>query len=750
MNVVGLKQVKSEVLGFALAYAKIGWYVLPVHSMVNGACSCGKECKTPGKHPITALVPRGFKDSSNDETIIKEWFARFPYANLAVDLEKTGLCCIDVDPRNGGFQSFEMLQTTTSDLHQFSGGGGFHLFYYAPKNLGSVPSLGKGIDFKSNGYVLIEPSNHHTGGTYDWEASSSPLDGCLPSMLPNWVLSLAHTKEVVEEKAFVSRLLTTEQQADLRSALKCWNADDYNEWVNAGLALKSAGAAGFELWNEYSSRSDKYDANAVARKWNGFKPSQIGYESIFFKAQQNGYVNIPTAPEFVLLLENVKLYKKESQVINGLPKLTGVLGIIENYYNDTAPIANPLFAKQCAVGIVSVLLGRRFKTKYRHLTSLYLACIGLSGAGKDHVKSTTNLVLKEIGKTKLLGGNGYTSSGAVISTLAHNPAHITVIDELGHYLKECQGNNASHRRGAVSMLMQCITSLDSHVNSESYSRMGDLIMKKTDGSENTASHQTIEYPAITLMGLTTPSTFFEALTVEMIKDGFYGRFLTVHSDQEAKPVSLRGIKTVALPQSIKDFSDSIDARHVSLGNLTMVAAENAGVSVAQVELDIDDAAIDLLDAFAAEMTAMQKDLAPLGYESLVNRAAEFACRLSLIFELSSNTQSLSVSVASATSAIHYVRAVTIENVSNVKSKITGNLYQREKAEILDAIRGQKSGITMSEMGRKAPFSKHKTRDLQEIIASLVSAALIGLVNTREGKAGGARNAFVALDVSTLH
>jgi hypothetical protein len=48
----------TTMLDAALAHAKAGRQVFPVHTIRNGACTCGggKGC-SPGKHP-SALLPR--------------------------------------------------------------------------------------------------------------------------------------------------------------------------------------------------------------------------------------------------------------------------------------------------------------------------------------------------------------------------------------------------------------------------------------------------------------------------------------------------------------------------------------------------------------------------------------------------------------------------------------------------------------------------------------------------------------------
>jgi hypothetical protein len=736
MNIVELKQVKSKSLDFALAYAKIGWYVLPIHSMMNGACSCGKECKTPAKHPITSLVPRGFKDSTIDESVIRDWFARYPCANLAVDLAKSGLCCIDVDTRNGGLETFEMLPKTESDLHQFSGGGGFHLFYYADEAVTSLSTLGKGIDFKTNGYVLIAPSNHHTGGVYDWEASSDPLEANLPSFLPSWIIDLGNKKEIIETKDFVSRLITKEQIADLRSALRFVDCNDYNKWISAGLALKSAGAAGFEVWNEYSARSDKYDASEIARRWNSFTPNKISYASIFHEAQQNGYVNIPTAPEFIEIfkLNEIKLYsKKENITLLNLPKFTGFLGELEDYYNATSPISQPLFAKQTALAIGSVLLGRRVKTNKGHYTSLYFSCVVTTANGKEHIRTTIKKVLSETGKRCLITGDGYTSEGAVFSVLKRQPVHLSTIDEFGMYLQAANNPNNHIGAGANKALMECIGAVRGEIHSKNYSAMG--VAKEVKTSE------VVVNPAITLMTMTTPSTFYAALSSKQVLDGFLGRFICVQSDEPRKVAN--DYDETNVPESIKQWIENLDLRVNDKLNLFHGNSETIGE---QVVLTIDDDALALQQAFKQEMVDLMNELEKEGMEGLAGRAGEFAQRLSLIFQMSLDVNSQSVTRPASKMAIDYMRAVTHANLSIVRDNLSSSEFERSKQEVLAGIRGYGSdGVTARDLGRKSPFSKYPQKDLQSLLKALVDAEFIAAVNKSINPAGKQRIVYLAID-----
>jgi len=68
----------------ALEYAEHGIPVFPCWGVRDRRCACGfARCQSEGKHPIGELVPHGVKDASADEARIRDWWTRFPDANIA-------------------------------------------------------------------------------------------------------------------------------------------------------------------------------------------------------------------------------------------------------------------------------------------------------------------------------------------------------------------------------------------------------------------------------------------------------------------------------------------------------------------------------------------------------------------------------------------------------------------------------------------------------------------------------------------
>lgn len=290
-------------IDYALAYARMGWHVLPVWSVDHhGRCRCGMpntdKGHKPGKHPHADLAPHGHHDATTDEQVIRRWWTTDPEAGIGVSLSASGLLALDIDPQNNGRESLAKIEAEHGVLHSdcsaITQGGGEHRIFRADPDMTYPGSLGKGLDLKHQGYVCVAPTLG-TSGDYRWAAGRSPLSKsspAQPSQLPQYIASKARppVNYSLTERGGVP-VATAQTFDDLRSALKYVDADDYTTWVNVGLVLKPYGENGYKIWTEWSSRSDKFDAAAQRRKWERDidRPHSITYRSIFRMAIDNGW-----------------------------------------------------------------------------------------------------------------------------------------------------------------------------------------------------------------------------------------------------------------------------------------------------------------------------------------------------------------------------------------------------------------------------------------------------------------------------
>lgn len=166
-------RAEYSVLDAALSYAALGWPVF----RLNG------KSKTPPKGS------RGFKDAATDEQVVRAAFREHPRSNLGVDLGGARLLLVDIDPRNGGQESFDALVEEHGALpptpRALTGGGGWHYFLSNPNGLRSK-TIAPGIDVKGHGgYALLPPSKHPSGERYKWESSPDEVATADP---PEWLL----------------------------------------------------------------------------------------------------------------------------------------------------------------------------------------------------------------------------------------------------------------------------------------------------------------------------------------------------------------------------------------------------------------------------------------------------------------------------------------------------------------------------------------------------------------------------------
>lgn len=256
-------------LNAALTYVARGWAVLPI--------------RAGGKEP---LVPRGFKVATTDAGKVRDWFHQWPDMNIAVQPGASGLIVADIDSPSAeaaaiglGLYREPSLSVATGRRHypadhlkHFARSS--HL-YFRPR---SVPCpvtkrTVQGIEFIGRaGYVLVPPSTHAPTGTpYEFECEAEPL--VLP--LEAWEALTAPP---------IGRPDTRRSPRDRRNEARALGylrrlapsrADDYNSWLQVGMALHEAtggSQTGLAAWREWSRQSHKFDHSKddCAEKWISF------------------------------------------------------------------------------------------------------------------------------------------------------------------------------------------------------------------------------------------------------------------------------------------------------------------------------------------------------------------------------------------------------------------------------------------------------------------------------------------------
>lgn len=209
----------------ALWYRRhLGWSIIPLHSLREGACTCGRPgCSSPGKHPIAAALPGGswapFQGRPATLEQLAEWWRRWPWANVGlITGGVSGVFVLDVDPRHGGDGSLNNLQAEhgilPATVEANTGGGGFHLFFRHPgRPVKNAVNIAPGIDIRGDGgLIVLPPSDHASGGRYTWGELTKP-NLVEVAEAPDWLLDLVLDKP--RPAGYVGARTTTDEWVDL-------------------------------------------------------------------------------------------------------------------------------------------------------------------------------------------------------------------------------------------------------------------------------------------------------------------------------------------------------------------------------------------------------------------------------------------------------------------------------------------------------------------------------------------------------
>ena len=525
----------DQLLQAALDYARLGWPVIPLHSVVNDWCSCGDpECKSPAKHPLTE---HGTHDATTDAAIIRAWWQRWPWANIGVVGADVFFLDIDVKKGKRGDVILEQLTAEHSALPdtalQYTASGGQHYVFRQPtgRKIGNrTNALGNGIDIRGhNGYIVVEPSiaiDPRNGQTapYEWEASSSPLDDQAIADAPAWLLQLLQQPEAkITAPGTMQRLLSPAEMAEIKSALNYIPADDYDTWIRVGLILHSTGAGqqAFGLWCDWASMCDeKYSQQVQAVKWKTFKNDK-GFDnaelaSLFAMAQGYGWLNPRSqqATEFDELMRQAQrqqqynLKPEPQHQINPFP--VDSLNQLAAWIAEQSAASWAQADQHAALAVASIAASRLYVSENGDPCHLYLGLLGHSVGELRYTHRAIQRIMMDAGLRRMMRAHRFTSSQTLYKTLQRSPSCLYLADDYGQIL-------AFARRQPSGLQEQMLTAL-----AQIYAQ-DEIQIDSPEDAGLKAGMAGDEQPMIYRPGLTTLALLSEDQLAAVVRRGELGR-----------------------------------------------------------------------------------------------------------------------------------------------------------------------------------------------------------------------------------
>jgi hypothetical protein len=335
-------QFAAAIRAAVTIYAKTGRMidaalVCATHGIPVFPCDPVTKVPIPRRDPDPTGVRKGgipgtggFYKAITDVATIKDWWKRNPRALIAVPMgPRSGVWCIDVDTAGdqhkadgvaewaaliAGNEPFETRE------HRSATGGPHVLFEWEEErpigcSKGELKDLSLSVKGEG-GYIVIPPSVRKGGRAYTVFRDIDPIPA--PQWLTDKIILVddaGQPKRVPRgPRAHLPFSGTPQCDLDQLAAAMAFIPNDnlpWEEWTSWALAIFAASSGsqrGFDIFDEFSARSSKYDPVVTDERWyeiSGSPPSATGAGKIFKAAIAAGWQPpLPPAPPSYIISAN--------------------------------------------------------------------------------------------------------------------------------------------------------------------------------------------------------------------------------------------------------------------------------------------------------------------------------------------------------------------------------------------------------------------------------------------------------------
>lgn len=223
----------------------------------------------------------------------------------------------------------------------------------------------------------------------------------------------------------------------------------------------------------------------------------------------------------------------------------GIVGEVAKFIYHSSPRPVLEVAVVGALGFFAGVCGKAYCLPQTGL-NVYIILVAQSAVGKEAMHSGIALVLDALKNrtpeaSKFVDFSEFASGPALIKACIGNPSFVNVTGEWGRKLRRLANDGGND--GAMASLRTAMTNL--YQKSGPQSVVGGLSYSNKENNIVSASGV-----AYSMIGETTPKTYYESLTESMMEDGFLSRFTMVEYSGHRVPLNENPVRE--LPADLGD------------------------------------------------------------------------------------------------------------------------------------------------------------------------------------------------------
>lgn len=240
------------------------------------------------------------------------------------------------------------------------------------------------------------------------------------------------------------------------------------------------------------------------------------------RANEPAKVDIDLNKPSVSTSDVFTIYTAQHPPVNGYTFPPGLIGEIAQYFYETSIRPVKEIALAGAIGLTAGIAGRAYNASSTGLNQ-YIILVAGTGTGKEGAHQAIDRLLDAVRpkvptiRDTFVGPSAFASGQALVRRLDRQRCFVSILGEFGLTLQQLCDPQAN---SAQIMLKKVLLDL--------YMKSGfESVLAPSVYSDNERDTGAVQAPALTILGESTPSTFFEGMDQSHIAEGLIPRFSVI-------------------------------------------------------------------------------------------------------------------------------------------------------------------------------------------------------------------------------